>query len=48
MQCAISKCVGPKKFKIFTDICLLEPETYDDKIDSKMINEMCDNFRDSQ
>lgn len=46
MDIAVNKCVGPKKFKVVTDIVLNDPSSYDNQLDDKIINEMIDYFRD--
>lgn len=38
--------MGPKKFKVITDIFLSDPSLYDNQLDDKVLNEMIDNFRD--
>ncbi|CAD8049276.1 unnamed protein product [Paramecium sonneborni] len=46
LDIAVNKCVGPKKFKVVTDIVLNDPSSYDNQLDDKIINEMIDYFRD--
>ncbi|CAK87277.1 unnamed protein product (macronuclear) [Paramecium tetraurelia] len=46
LEVAIDKCVGPKKFKVVTDIFLSEPSSYENQLNPKILGEMIENFRD--
>ncbi|CAD8185321.1 unnamed protein product [Paramecium pentaurelia] len=46
LEVAINKCVGPKKFKVVTDIFLSEPSSYENQLNDKILGEMIENFRD--
>ncbi|CAD8106899.1 unnamed protein product [Paramecium sonneborni] len=46
LEVAINKCVGPKKFKVVTDIFLNEPSSYENQLNAKILGEMIENFRD--